>query len=100
MKFMTVREMRSGGAKLWRELPVEKEMVVTSNGAPVAILSAIAGADFEQCLADIRRARATRAVTRLQADSIENGTDRLSPGAIDSVIAQVRRNRRNHASRA
>ena len=100
MKFMTVREMRGGGAKLWRELPVEKEMVVTSNGAPVAILSAIAGDDFEQCLMDIRQARATRAVTRLQADSLANGTDRLSAEMIDSVIAEVRQNRRKGVPRS
>ena len=100
MKFLTVREMRGTGAKLWRDLPAEKEMIVTSNGAPVAILSSIEGGDFEQCLADIRRARAVRAVTRLQADSLENGTDRLSPEVIDSVIAKVRQNRRKDVSRA
>jgi antitoxin (DNA-binding transcriptional repressor) of toxin-antitoxin stability system len=97
MKFMTVREMRGAGAKLWRELPVEKEMVVTSNGRPIALLSTIEGGDFEASLADLRRARAIRAVTRLQAASLENGTDRLSSEKIASVIAKVRQNRRKDA---
>ena len=98
MKFMTVREMRGGGADLWRELPEEKEMIVTSNGRPVAILTSVEGCDFEQCLTDIRRARAVRAVTELQKESLRNGRDRMAMAEIDSVIEDVRK--RRHAHRA
>lgn len=100
MKFMTVREMRGSGAALWRELPVEKEMVVTSNGRPVAILSAIEGGDFEQSLKDLRRARAVRAATELQSASLDNGTDRMTLTEINDVIADVRAKRRKHAHRS
>jgi len=32
MKFLSVRDLRSQSAKIWKELPAEKEMVITSNG--------------------------------------------------------------------
>ena len=99
MRFMTVREMRGAGAALWRELPAEKEMVITSNGRPVAILSSVKGGDFEQSLENIRRARAVDAVTAIQSESLEKGTDRMSIREIDAVIADVRAKRRKHVSR-
>ncbi len=100
MKFMTVREMRGSGAALWRELPAEREMIVTSNGRPIAILTSIEGGDFEQSLKDIRRARAVRAVTELQSASLKNGTDRMSAEEIDEAIALARTKRRTHVHRA
>lgn len=96
MKFMTVREMRGGGAALWRELPEEKEVVITSNGRPVAIMTSVDGQDFEQSLADIRRARAMRAATAMQEASVRRGTDRMTMAEIDAVIADVRKKRHAH----
>ena len=40
MRFITVRELRSRSAEIWRRLADEPDMVITSNGKPVAILSA------------------------------------------------------------
>ena len=36
MKLLSVRDLRTHSARVWRELPDEGEMVVTSNGRPVA----------------------------------------------------------------
>ena len=41
MKFLSVRDLRGKSAQIWKELPGEREMVVTSNGRPIAILAAI-----------------------------------------------------------
>ncbi len=40
MKFVTVRDLRGKTAALWKQLEQEKELVVTSNGKPIAVLSA------------------------------------------------------------
>lgn len=37
MRFITIRDLRSNSAKIQRELPKEKEMVLTSNGKPITI---------------------------------------------------------------
>jgi len=39
MKFLSVRDLRGKSSQVWRELPEQKEMVVTNNGRPIAILS-------------------------------------------------------------
>jgi len=91
MKFLSVRELRSNSAEIWRRLPVEHELVVTNNGRPVAILTAVEEGNLEDNLAAIRQARAVTAVNRLQRQSVERGTDRLAPAAIAAEIAAVRR---------
>ena len=40
MKFVTVRELRGRTSELWDQLAQQRELVVTNNGRPIAILSA------------------------------------------------------------
>ncbi len=78
MRFLSVRDLRSNSARVWRELPDEMEMVVTSNSRPVAMLTAIDETNLEQSLAVWRRVRATQAIADIQRDSVQKGTDKLS----------------------
>lgn len=94
MKFLSVRDLRSNSARVWRELPDEKEMVVTSNGRPVALLTAVDPTTVEQSLSAWRRVRATQAIFDIQGESARKGTDRLSMTDIDGEIAKVRQGRR------
>lgn len=41
MKFLSVRDLKTKSAKIWQELPNQKEMVITRNGRPIAILASI-----------------------------------------------------------
>ena len=93
MKFLTVRDLRGKSAQVWEDLAREREMVVTNNGRPVAILSAVGESDVEDSLAAIRQAKATAAVVRMQRQSLERGLDRLSAKEIDAEIAAARRTR-------
>ena len=93
MKFLSVRDLRGNSARVWEELPAEREMVVTSNGRPVAILSTVGEFDVEESLAAIRRARATSAVALLQRRSVQRGLDKMPLDEIEAEIAAVRRNR-------
>ena len=36
MRFVSVRELRGKSAAIWKELAQEQEMVITSNGKPIA----------------------------------------------------------------
>ena len=93
MRFISVRELRGKSALIWQELTEEKDMVVTSNGKPIAILSNTSEDTLEESLAAIRRARALAAVTAMQQGSLEAGTDRLSSKEIDNEIKAARRKR-------
>lgn len=94
MKFLSVRDLRGNSARVWRELPNEREMVVTSNGRPVALLTAVDPTTVEQSLSAWRRVRATQAIFDIQGESVRKGTDRLSMTDIDGEIAKVRQGRR------
>ena len=93
MKFVSVRDLGGKSAQLWKELPEEREMVITSNGRPIAILSAISESNLEESLAAFRQARAIKAVASLQRRSVEQGTERISMDEINAEIKAVRKKR-------
>jgi antitoxin (DNA-binding transcriptional repressor) of toxin-antitoxin stability system len=94
MKFLSVRDLRSKSAEVWKGLEAERELVVTSNGRPIAILSAVTEDTLEETLAAFRRSRAVAAVSETQRRSVQQGTHTISPEEIDAEIAAVRRVRR------
>lgn len=93
MKFVSVRDLRGKSADIWRDLPGEREMVITSNGRPVAILAAVTDGNLEESLAAFRQARAVDAVAAMQRRSVRSGTDALTSAEIDAEIAAARKAR-------
>lgn len=93
MKFLSVRDLRGKSAQVWKVLPKEREMVITSNGRPVAILAAITESNLEESLSAFRQARAVEAVASMQRGSVEQGTDRIMMDEINAEIKAVRKKR-------
>jgi antitoxin (DNA-binding transcriptional repressor) of toxin-antitoxin stability system len=93
MKFVSVRDLRGKSAEVWRELPEEREMIITNNGRPVAILAAINESNLEESLSAFRQARSVEAVAALQRRSADQGTDTITMEEIDAEIKAVRAKR-------
>ena len=93
MRFVSVRELRNQSASVWKALAEEKDLVITSNGKPIALLSAMVGENLEESLGPVRRVRAQAAATALQQASLQAGTDRLSLADINAEIDAARRER-------
>jgi antitoxin (DNA-binding transcriptional repressor) of toxin-antitoxin stability system len=93
MKFISVRDLRSKSAQVWKQLPQEREMIITSNGRPIAIIAATSDSDLEESLSAFRQARAVEAVASLQRRSVEVGNDKMTMDDIDAEIKAVRRKR-------
>lgn len=93
MKTISVRELRSKSAQVWRELQREKDMVITSKGRPVGVLSFASEANLERTLTTMRRARAMLGVLEMQVLSVKEGRDRLSLAEINAEVAAARRKR-------
>ncbi len=93
MRFISVRDLRSKTAQVWRQLDQERDLIVTSNGKPLAILSAVSPELLEKSLDAIRTARAMMAVDLMQQQSVERGLDRLTLDEINAEIEAVRKNR-------
>ena len=93
MRFVSVRDLRGKSAEIWRELSSEREMVVTSNGRPIAVLATVDESNVEQALTAFRRARAIDAVAKMQGQSVLQGTSALSPNEVEQEIHVARRKR-------
>jgi antitoxin (DNA-binding transcriptional repressor) of toxin-antitoxin stability system len=95
MGYVTVRDLRLRPGEVWEKLREQKQLVLTSNGRPVAIIAEVGDDDVEATLAALRRARAQAAVSRMRATAQEQGLDDLAAQDIDAEIAAVRASRRD-----
>ncbi|MDL1971543.1 MAG: type II toxin-antitoxin system prevent-host-death family antitoxin [Candidatus Desulfofervidaceae bacterium] len=91
MKFITVRDLRTSPAKIWKELSEKQEMVITNNGKPIALLTSINDSNLEETLSSIRQARAMNAVKLMQQISIKKGNDKMTIDEIEEEIRNARR---------
>ena len=91
MRFIPIRDLRP--SEIWEQLADEREMVITAQGKPIAILSSVSDANWEETLAVLRRMRAIQAVDELQKQSVENGLDKLDLEEVNREIQAVRKSR-------
>ena len=93
MKFVTIRDLRSKSRQIQNDLPKFKEMILTSNGKPIAIMMAISEESLEESLSAIRRSRAVSAVTELQIRSVKAGKHLMGLREINDEIGKARSTR-------
>jgi antitoxin (DNA-binding transcriptional repressor) of toxin-antitoxin stability system len=93
MKFITVRDMRTTPAAIWKQLPKDRERIIKNNGRPIALLTPINDTNLEETLKALRRVHAAQAVAAMQVRSKELGNDRLTEEEIDAEIRSSRADR-------
>jgi len=91
MKFITVRDLRTTPAQIWKELPEAQEMVITNNGRPIALLTPLSDSNLEDTLKAVRKARAINAVQKMQEISIKKGNAGLTEQEIENEIKEARK---------
>ncbi len=91
MKFITVRDLRTTPAQIWKELPEEQEMVITNNGRPIALLTPLSDTSLEDTLKAVRKARAINAIQKMQEISIKRGNSGLTDQEIEIEIKETRK---------
>ena len=94
MEYVTIRDLRLKPSEVWEKLRRQRELILTSNGRPVAVISDVNEEDVEETVAALRRARAQSVVSRLRRAAAEAGLDRMSMEEIDAEIAAARRERK------
>ncbi|MBO8129155.1 MAG: type II toxin-antitoxin system prevent-host-death family antitoxin [Peptococcaceae bacterium] len=93
MQFITVRDLRMKSGEIWRRLQEQGDMIVTSNGKPIAVLSCVNEKNVEEYLTTLRRVRAMEALNKIHERSRQLGLDKMSMEEIDAEIKAVRRSR-------
>jgi len=94
MKFVSTEELGLAPKTIWQTTDSDQEIVITTNGRPVAILTGVDETTFEQEIEAIRRARALRALDLIHKESVERGTHLLSEEEIQAEIDAVRKENR------
>ena len=95
MKFITVRDFRIRPGSVWESLEKHNEVVITSNGKPIALLTGVNDINFDETLKAIRRAKAELALSKMRAASLEKGLSKLSDKEIEAEIRSVRKARKS-----
>lgn len=91
MNFMTVNELKSP-RKLKERLTRDKEILLTSNGKPMAVLLNIdEGEDTDDFLKAARMARSELALRKIREAARSSGSSQMNVTDIEKVIARVRK---------
>ena len=90
MKFLSMRDLHGESESLWDDLQKEQEMVITSDGHPIAVLSATTETELKQTITALRRNRVQSAISAIQQNSIKNGLDHLTLDEINQEIQNSR----------
>jgi prevent-host-death family protein len=90
MRFIAMSELRISPGRVWKRLAKEKELVVTSNGKPVALLCDVDEDRLEETLSVLRQARAQAAVERIRRTAVEKGLDKSTPKMVERETARYR----------
>jgi antitoxin (DNA-binding transcriptional repressor) of toxin-antitoxin stability system len=94
VKFVSVSDLRLKPGQVWKRLDREGEMIITSRGRPIALLTRVNEEDFEKTVITFRRARGLMAMEAMQRASLVAGKDKISDAEIEAEIRAARRSRR------
>jgi antitoxin (DNA-binding transcriptional repressor) of toxin-antitoxin stability system len=89
MTYLPVNELKQG-KRLWERLHAEKQLVVTRDGRPCAVLIGVEPDTVEDSVGAIRRALFSAAVSRVRRRAAERPP---APDLVARAIAQGRRRR-------
>ena len=90
MKSIDVKELKLRPCEVWKKSKIEKDIILTLNGKPFAILNSTDEDRFEKTLSALRRSRALEAMKKLQKFSKDKGLAKLTIEDIDEEIRSVR----------
>lgn len=91
MDFVTLREFRTQPGKVWKKLAKARELVVTRNGKPFALLTETSSTKLEDDLRALRRAKAETALASLRRTARERGLAATTMKEIDAEIRAARK---------
>jgi prevent-host-death family protein len=93
MKFVTVRDFRIRPGEVWKNLEKDEEVIITSNGKPIAMLTGISDVTFDETIKVFRRTKAELAISRMRKTAVKKGLSCISREEIEAEIKAVRKER-------
>ncbi len=93
MRFLTAEELNLSPDIVQSVAEAKNEIVIISEGRPVALLAGIEEGSFEEALEIIQRIRALRALEQIHMESATSGRDPITDEEIQMEIDAVRMRR-------
>jgi antitoxin (DNA-binding transcriptional repressor) of toxin-antitoxin stability system len=93
MRFISVRDLNTKPKEIWSKIK-DEEVIITSNGKPIALLSGVTEETLEKTVRAIRRSRALIALEEMQKKAIASRFDKWTDSQIESEIRAVRKSRK------
>lgn len=91
MKFVSSRDLRISPGTVWKKLDREKDLVITSNGRPVGVLTVANEDSLEDVLTSLRAGRAPRSALALRRAALARDLDKWSKKEVQDIIRKGRR---------
>lgn len=88
MNFYSVRDLRTDSRRMWADLTSGKEIVLTNNGKPSALVIDIPEGSFDETIQAVRQAKAMIALNSMRYKAAKEGY--LSDEDIESLIDEAR----------
>ncbi len=89
MNFYSVRDLRTDSKSMWNNLSSGKEVVITKNGKPAALMLDISSDNFEVTLQAIRQAKAMISFNNMRSRAASHGY--MSDKEIEAEIKATRK---------
>ena len=89
MSYLTVKDLKQTRS-LWKQLSAERELVITRDGKPCAILVEVNADSCDESLAEIRRGLFSSAVSRIRRKA---NNQSISSVEVEAQIAESRKER-------
>lgn len=100
MKTIGIRDLRNRPGAAQKTLGSGEEVVLTSNGRPVAVMLPVDSDTLDETMQAVRRARGQVALHTLRKSARTEGLDSLSAAQIDKLVGEARRVRRSRKTGA
>jgi len=94
MNFYSVRDLRTHPKEIWKKLSESREIIITNNGKPTALMIEVDEENVEDILNSLRQAMAMRALNQIRMQAREKGLDKMSLVEIEEEIKAVRKERK------
>jgi len=91
MRFVTVRDFRIRPGTVWSNLDKNEAIVITSKGKPIALLTGVSDATFDETVTALRRTKAELAVSRMRKTALKK---KVTPKDIEAEIIAARKARK------
>lgn len=83
---------------IWKKLSSERELIITKNGKPIALLTPLNDETLEDTVSAVRKARAINAVKKMQEISVFLGNNKMTLEEINFIINDTRGKIKNESS--